>query len=97
MGYIEENLTTGETILYRTGLHWIVLLVPGLFGVPLVLLGLLMLIGGIATKSGGATGTGLFMAGFGALVINLAVVSRNATEMTVTNKRVVVKAGIKAE
>jgi hypothetical protein len=51
VGYIEENLTTGETILYRTGLHWIALLVPGLFGGPLVLLGLFMLIAGVATNN----------------------------------------------
>jgi uncharacterized membrane protein YdbT with pleckstrin-like domain len=36
----------------------------------------------------------LFIAGFGALVIALAVISRNATEMTVTNKRVIVKVGL---
>ena len=88
MGYIEENLITGEEILHKTGLHWIVLLVPGLFGGLMVLIGLLMLI------ANGMTGTALFMAGFGALVIALAVVSRSATEMAVTNKRVVVKVGL---
>jgi uncharacterized membrane protein YdbT with pleckstrin-like domain len=88
VGYIEENLTTGEIILYRTGLHWIVLLVPALIGGPLVLLGLSVLI------AGGMTSMALFIAGFGALVIALAVISRNATEMTVTNKRVIVKVGL---
>jgi uncharacterized membrane protein YdbT with pleckstrin-like domain len=88
VGYIEENLTTGEIILYRTGLHWIVLLVPGLLGGVLVLLGLSMLI------AGGITGMGIFITGFGALVIALAVMRRKATEMTVTNKRVVVKVGL---
>ena len=38
MGYVENNLTTGETVLYRTGLHWIVLLVLGLFGALVLLL-----------------------------------------------------------
>jgi uncharacterized membrane protein YdbT with pleckstrin-like domain len=88
VGYIEENLTTGERILYRTALHWIVLLVPGLLGGSLVLLGLLMLF------ADGMTGMALFIAGFGALVIALAVLRRNATEMAVTNKRVVVKVGL---
>jgi uncharacterized membrane protein YdbT with pleckstrin-like domain len=94
MGYIEENLTPGERIFYRTGLHWIVLLVPGLFGGLLILLGLSTLIAALTTKSGGMTGVAFFIAGFGALVIALAVMSRNATEMAVTNKRVVVKVGL---
>jgi uncharacterized membrane protein YdbT with pleckstrin-like domain len=87
VGYIEENLTTGETILYRTGLHWIVLLVPGLLGGILALTGLSIL-------TAGGIGMGLSITGFGALVIALAVMRRNATEMTVTNKRVVVKVGL---
>ena len=90
MSYIEESLTTGERILYRTGLHWIVLLVPGLFGGFFLLLGSVILIGG----DGGSTGVGLLIGGFGALIIALAVMVRNATEMAVTSKRVIVKVGL---
>jgi len=32
MGYVERNLIPGEQVLYKTGLHWIVLLGPVLFG-----------------------------------------------------------------
>ena len=28
MGYVEENLIAGEKVLYRTRLHWIVLVCP---------------------------------------------------------------------
>jgi uncharacterized membrane protein YdbT with pleckstrin-like domain len=90
VGYTEQSLITGERILYRTGLHWIVLLVPGLCGGFFVLLGTFILIGG----DGGSTGVGLLIGGFGVLVIALAVMVRNATEMAVTSKRVIVKVGL---
>jgi hypothetical protein len=90
MGYIEQSLTAGERILYRTGLHWIVLLIPGLFGGCFILLGTAILIGG----DSGSTGVGLLIGGFGALVIALAVMVRNATEMAVTSRRVIVKVGV---
>ena len=91
MGYIEKNLITGERIVFRTGKHWIVLLAPALFGGFLVYLGLFML---IAAKDDRTTGMALFIAGCGALVFALAVMSRNATQMAVTNKRVIVKDGV---
>jgi len=90
VSYIEQSLTIGERIVYKTGLHWIVLLVPGLFGGFFVLLGTVILLGG----DGGSTGVGLLTGGFGALVIALAVMFRNATEMAVTSKRVIVKVGL---
>jgi len=35
MGYIEENLVSGESVLYKTRLHWIVLIWPLIGGVLL--------------------------------------------------------------
>ena len=87
MSYTVRSLIAGERILYRTGLHWIVLLVPGLFGGFFILLGTFILIDG-------STGAGLVIGGFGALVITLSVMVRNATEMAVTSKRVIVKVGL---
>ena len=83
MGYTEQNLIAGETILYKTGMHWIALLAPGLFGGFFVLLGILVTIAG----NGGSTGFGVLIIGFGASVIALALTVRNSTEMTVTSKR----------
>jgi uncharacterized membrane protein YdbT with pleckstrin-like domain len=90
VGYTAQSLITGEKMLYRTGLHWIVLLGPGLFGGIFVLLGIFVLTAG----SGGSAGVGLFIGAFGSLVIALAVIVRNATEMAVTSKRVIVKVGL---
>lgn len=93
MAYIEKNLTTGETILFRTGLHWIVLFVPILFGVFMFFFGLFALIAGLTTPASGEIGFALLITSFGVLAIVMAVVFRNATEMAVTNKRVIAKAG----
>ena len=41
MGYVEKNLVPGEKVLYKTRLHWIVLLRP-------LLLGLILGAGGLA-------------------------------------------------
>jgi uncharacterized membrane protein YdbT with pleckstrin-like domain len=87
MNYIENNLFDGERILYKTGLHRIVMLVPGLCG------GFFFLLGTASVIAGG-TGLGLFVGGFGALVIALTVAAWKATEMAVTNKRVIVKSGL---
>jgi hypothetical protein len=90
LSYIEQSLNEGERILYRTGKHWIVLLVPGLFGGFFVVVGTVMLIVG----DGGSMRIGLVSGGFGAFIIGLAVLRRNATEMAVTSKRVIVKIGL---
>lgn len=91
MSYIAQSLTTGERILYRTGLHWIVLLVPGLFGGILILAGIVILLIGAFS---GSMILGPLFGGYGVLVIALAVASRNATEMIVTNRRVILKRGL---
>lgn len=87
VGYTVQSLVPGETILYKTGLHWIVLLGPAfLTGI--------FLVSGTSLLIGGYTGAGLILGGFGALIIALAVLHRNATEMSVTSKRVVIKVGL---
>lgn len=100
MSYVEKNLIAGEQVVYKTGLHWIVLFWPVFVAVLLGLVGLSMLIGSIAStgdKSGGAEGMGvmafvlLIAAG---LFILLGHLKRKATEMAVTNKRILIKTGL---
>jgi uncharacterized membrane protein YdbT with pleckstrin-like domain len=102
MSYVEKHLIQGETVIYATRLHWIVLVVP-------ILLGLLFGLPGLALLARSATGAGdksvtseSTMAG-GAILLLAALIfvvrgilERNATEMTVTNKRVVAKVGLAA-
>ena len=91
MGYIEKNLNIDERIIYRTGLHWTVLLGPVVCGIASVLVGVLIWTNGIA---GDVASIATVPICFGVLIIVIAVVSRNCTEMAVTNKRVFVKVGL---
>jgi Bacterial PH domain len=101
MSYIESHLVPGETVIYETRLHWIVMLghlVVGclLLGLPGVfLLYYAFSQTGIETKNlhlmeGG--GVGLIV--FGLVAIVTGMVRRNATEMALTNRRVVIKRGL---
>jgi hypothetical protein len=100
MGYIEKTLIPGEHVVYRTRLHWIVMLGH-------LVLGLLLVVGGgglavYAYRHQDLPPTNLHMAEGGAvvclfvglLVLLMGSVRRNATEMAVTNRRVVIKTGL---
>lgn len=43
---MEKNLVQGETVLYKTGLHWIALIVPLIVSLVLGVFGLAFVIGG---------------------------------------------------
>ena len=99
MPYIENNLNPGERILYATHLHWIVLLrsivVDAIFSGG----GIALLVWAVAGKHAergeaqmiGMVGIALIL--FGNLILAIAWVRRSATEMAVTNKRVIIKIG----
>jgi len=98
VSYVEQNLISGEHVLYKTGLHWIVLvgpvLVASFFGFP----GLFLLIGSIATLRDKGT-QGMGVAGFVLLIVAglcvlIGYVRRKATEMAVTNRRILIKTGL---
>jgi uncharacterized membrane protein YdbT with pleckstrin-like domain len=88
VSYVESNLIPGEQVLYKTGLHWIVFFWPvffaaffGLGGLPLLFLR-------------DSTIVGFFFLVFAGLLILLGYLARKATEMAVTNKRIVIKTGL---
>jgi uncharacterized membrane protein YdbT with pleckstrin-like domain len=88
MSYVESNLIPGEQVLYKTGLHWIVFVGPVVFAVIFGLFGLPFLF----TQDTAAVGL-LFLVFAGFLVL-LGYFSQKATEMAVTNKRIVIKTGL---
>ncbi|HEY2647317.1 MAG TPA: PH domain-containing protein [Candidatus Acidoferrales bacterium] len=102
MSYVEKHLLEGETIIYETRLHWTVLIGP------IVLAALFSLTGtGIFVLSAQATGNrgsahgamivvGSAFFAMALLFLIRGVLMRNATEMTVTNKRVFIKVGLAA-
>lgn len=99
MSYVQQNLNPGERVLYTTRLHWVVLyrsiFVDAVFSIAgLGLLGWAFM--GKHTERGeaqiaGMVGVALLI--IGGLVLAFASMRRNATEMAVTNKRVIIKVG----
>lgn len=100
MRYIDKNLNPGERIFYETRLHWIVLLRTIVADAVLTGGGIALLvwsIGGRHTERGeaqmiGIPGVALIL--LGGLILAIAIVRRNSTEMAVTNKRIIIKKGL---
>ena len=100
MSYAEKHLIAGETVQYGTRLHWIVMLGHVLIAAVLMLIGgSLLLSPWSSVKGGGAASGALRWAGVACVVVaavffGIGFVRRSATEMAVTNKRVIVKSGL---
>ena len=107
MSYAEKNLVPGETLLYQTRHHWIVLLGPVLLSLLLDIPGMLFLVESVVHKApkhsaagkaefgaGGLAVVGLLLMMAGAAILVYGLAKRNATEMAVTNKRVLIKTGL---
>mgnify|MGYP001142477265 CR=1 FL=1 len=100
MGYIQKTLIAGESVLYRAHLHWVVLLWHGLIGGLGALLGLGLVAGTFVTTgndlgSGGTAAAigGVLLFGAGLAILLIGILKRAATEIAVTNKRVLIKTG----
>lgn len=102
MGYIEKNLTPGEELLYRTGLHAIVMLGPLALGAAFAVAAAACAAAGFSSDAGTnhAAHRTAWLAGAGiaavagALSIGVGWTRRAGIEMAVTNKRLIVKTGI---
>jgi uncharacterized membrane protein YdbT with pleckstrin-like domain len=99
MSYVEKNLMEGEKVAYATRLHWIVLVGPlvlcALFGVP----GIALVVAANRSRDPGASPQAMMIAGAALLVIAVVILirgilTRNAVQMAVTNKRVIAKVGV---
>jgi uncharacterized membrane protein YdbT with pleckstrin-like domain len=99
MGYIERNLVPGESLAYRTGCHWVVMFWPLVGGAVLGFVGFAIFTGGLtATRNGGRyeramVWGGLALLGAIALVAG-GIIRRLATEVAVSNRRVLIKTGL---
>lgn len=99
MSYIDKNLVPGETLAYKTGCHWIVMFLPVVGGAVLGFVGFAFFAGGwMATRSGGRYEGAMVwgaLALLGALALIVGgVIRRAATEVGVSNKRVLIKTGL---
>jgi hypothetical protein len=100
MSYIDKTLVPGEKVVYRTRLHWVVM-VGHIIGVIV-----LWAIGGYMlwyamehpqmepTSRHAADYGGAALLVCGLIVLLVGSIRRNATEMAVTTRRVVVKTGL---
>lgn len=107
MSYVQKSLVPGETLLYETRHHWMVLLGPLFASLVLAALAVGAFAESIAAKNGtgavaGASEAvihGMELGGVLLLVAAIAtfawgIAKRNATEMAVTNRRVLIKTGM---
>lgn len=100
MRYVDRNLSPGETVIYETRLHWIVMLRAILQATVTVLLAFGVLYYALTT-SGIPDDQLHLMEGGAAVLFVVAVIllmagatRRNATEIAVTNHRVIIKVGL---
>ena len=100
MTYVEKNLIAGEQVIFQTRHHWIVMAGALALGAALdltAMVGLLFLLRetglGVDVRYLGFALVALALICGSAFVV-VGVLKRNATEMVVTNKRVIVKTGI---
>ncbi|HXJ05259.1 MAG TPA: PH domain-containing protein [Candidatus Acidoferrum sp.] len=100
MSYVEKHLIPGETVQYQTNLHWIVMLGHAGLAAFFLLAGIALLVFSFSTwHNAESHSTALIWLGLASLVVagvflGIGVVKRNATEMSLTNKRVIVKTGL---
>jgi uncharacterized membrane protein YdbT with pleckstrin-like domain len=100
MSYVEKHLIAGEKIVYTTRLHWIVLLWPIVLSLLFGVLGVALLASsannhGVQTQSATPMmAGGLILLVVAVICIGTGILKRDATEMAVTDKRLVIKVGV---
>jgi uncharacterized membrane protein YdbT with pleckstrin-like domain len=107
MSYVERSLVPGETLLYQTRHHWMVLIGPLMMTLMFLALAAGLFVEAIEARNGKGMVAGasteavhgmdfvaiaLVAAAIGA--IGYGVAKRNATEMAVTDRRVLIKTGM---
>ena len=96
MGYVDQNLISGENVAYRARLHWILFVKPGLIATVVIAFAVLLfyaanLTDRFSTQTLVWVGVGVFV--IAAIPLLMALMKWNSAEFAVTNKRVVLKTG----
>jgi uncharacterized membrane protein YdbT with pleckstrin-like domain len=99
MSYVERNLIPGEKLIYKTGVHWSVLFGSAILSAVIAAAGIAIIAyrddiaaRGIPIEGVGIAGVVLII--FAAIAFGYRVVKKNATEIAVTDKRVIIKTGL---
>jgi len=94
MGYVDENLISGEEVRYRARLHWTALAHWHVMSLILVAVGIALIVFGLMRDLIGATIAGGVLLAVAIIVLVAANVLRSSSEFAITNKRVILKTGI---
>jgi uncharacterized membrane protein YdbT with pleckstrin-like domain len=95
VSYIDQNLTTGEVVHYRTRLHWTALLAPLVVGAVFTIAAIALFVAALrAVEPAGFVIGGALCALIAGAALVTGLVRRAATEMAVTNRRVLMKSGV---
>ena len=88
MSYIDSNLLAGETVVYRTRLHWLLFIVPVLFTIVVLVPSTWFLVNG-------TWNTFAWIPPVVAVIILIPpFIRRQSSDFVVTNKRVMMKVGV---
>lgn len=90
MSYVENNLMSGEKVIYKASIHWFIF-VPS---ITLALLGFLMIAGGRQSGNLGIGAIGGILVLFSIISFIKACIAKISTELAVTSKRVIAKVGL---
>ena len=98
MGYVDQNLISGEQVAYRSTWHWVVLVRSMIVALVLTILGVVMLVEASNVQGDQYRGAvkilGMVAIALGVLDLVAAMVRRSGAEFAVTNKRVIFKTGL---
>jgi uncharacterized membrane protein YdbT with pleckstrin-like domain len=100
VSYASKHLIAGEQVQYETKLHWVVMLGHVTIAVILAIVGVALVAAPWSAVRGSEEysralhwgGVASLVAGF--IFLAIGIIRRDATEMAVTNKRVIVKTGL---
>ena len=88
MSFIERNLLPGESVLYRTRLHW------KIYAIPFLVVVLILLPAAVWAFAADRAGWAVLPLGIALLVLIPAHLKRQSSEFAVTTRRVIVKVGV---
>jgi uncharacterized membrane protein YdbT with pleckstrin-like domain len=99
MSYVERNLIPGEKLIYRTGVHWSVLCGPAIVAAIIVVpaIAILAFRDEIVAKGISVNAADIVAAVFIVVAVaffGYSVIQKNATEIAVTDRRVIIKTGM---
>jgi uncharacterized membrane protein YdbT with pleckstrin-like domain len=93
MSYASKHLIPGETLIYQTKLHWVILFWHIVFAIVFLVAPAIALLYYQRQRTDVEYAAAILVV-IAVIIICVGMIKRNATEMAVTNKRVLIKQGL---